>query len=100
VALSTGADDRGERNFEEGFSVEQSESIRRGCEKVRLARAEALRKLNEEARKEAKQAMAIRRSRLRDRTNQNGKPGDRTKQGKTRTERKRGTGAAERPPGR
>ena len=29
------------------------------------------------ARKEAKQAMAIRRSRFRDRRNQNGKPGDR-----------------------
>jgi hypothetical protein len=84
-------------SIEEGFNVKQSESIRRGCAKVRLARAEALPKLSDEARKEAKQAMAIRRSRLRDRRNQNGKPGDRTKQGKTRTERKRETGDAERP---
>jgi hypothetical protein len=76
VELSAGADDRGEKAIEEGFSVEQSESIRRGCEKVRLARKESLRKLNEEARKEAEQAMAIRRSRLREQRNPNGKPGD------------------------
>jgi hypothetical protein len=76
VEMSAGADDRGEEAIEEGFSVEQSESIRRRCEKVRLARVESLRKLNEEARKEAEQAMAIRRSRLREQRNQNGKPED------------------------
>jgi hypothetical protein len=56
-------DDAGETDFEEGFSVMASESIRQGCEKVRLARAERLRKLNEEARREAEQAMAARRLR-------------------------------------
>jgi hypothetical protein len=76
VELSAGADDRGEEAIEEGFSVEQSESIRRGSEKVRLARVESLRKLNEEARKEAEQAMAIRRSRLREQRNKNAKPAD------------------------
>ena len=76
VELSAGADDEGEKAIEEGFSVEQSESIRLGCEKIGLARAESLRKLNEEARKEAEQAMAIRRSRLREQRNKNGKPAD------------------------
>jgi hypothetical protein len=37
---------------------------------------ESLRKLNEEARKEAEQAMTLRRSRLSERRKQNGKPGD------------------------
>jgi hypothetical protein len=76
VELSAGADDKGEKAIEEGFSVEQSESIQRGCEKIRLARAESLRKSNEDARKEAEQAMAIRRSRLREQRNQNAKPAD------------------------
>jgi hypothetical protein len=76
VELSAGSDDEGEKAIEEGFSVEQSESIRLGCEKIRLARAESLRKLNEEARKEAEQAMAIRRSRLREQRNKNAKPAD------------------------
>jgi hypothetical protein len=76
VELSAGADDEGEKAIEEGFSVEQSESIRLGCEKIGLARAESLRKLNEEARKEAEQAMAIRRSRLREQRNKNAKPAD------------------------
>jgi hypothetical protein len=76
VELSVGADDKGEEAIAEGFSVEQSEAIQRGCEKIRLARVESLRKLNEEARKEAEQAMALRRSRLSERRKQNGKPGD------------------------
>ena len=76
VELSASADDKGEKAIEEGFSVEQSESIQRGCEKIRLARAESLRKSNEEAQKEAEQAMAIRRSRLREQRNQNAKPAD------------------------
>jgi hypothetical protein len=76
VELSAGADDEGEKAIEEGFSVEQSESIRLGCEKIGLARAESLRKLNEEARKETEQAMAIRRSRLREQRNKNAKPAD------------------------
>jgi hypothetical protein len=76
VELSVGADDKGEEAIAEGFSVEQSEAIQRGCEKIRLARVESLRKLNEEARKEAEQGMALRRSRLSERRKQNGKPGD------------------------
>ena len=74
AASCAGTDDRDEKNFEEGFSVQESESIRKGCEKIRLARAEQLRKLNEEARREAEAAMAIRRSRLREQKDQNGKP--------------------------
>jgi hypothetical protein len=76
VELSADADDKGEKAIEEGFSVEQSEVIQRGCEKIRLARMESLRKLNEEARKEAEQAMALRRSRLSEQRNPNAKPGD------------------------
>jgi hypothetical protein len=73
VELRAGANDGDEKNFEEGFTVEESEAIRRGCEKVRLARVESLRKLNEEARREAEAAMAIRRSRLREQRKQKGK---------------------------
>jgi hypothetical protein len=75
VVLDAGRDDRGEEGLEEGFSAKAIESIQRGCEKVRLARVESLRKLNEEARKEAEQAMALRRSRLREQRNPSGKPG-------------------------
>jgi hypothetical protein len=75
VELSADADNKGEKAIEEGFGVEQSEAIQRGSEKIRLARMESLRKLNEEARKEAKQAMTLRRSRLSERRKQNGKPG-------------------------
>jgi hypothetical protein len=62
-----------EPDYEEGFTVEESEAIRRGCEKVRLARVESLRKLNEQARREAEEAMALRRFRLRVQRKQNGK---------------------------
>ena len=73
VELRAGTNDGDEMNFEEGFTVEESEAIRRGCEKVRLARVESLRKLNEEARREAEAAMAIRCSRLREQRKQKGK---------------------------
>ena len=74
VELSAGTDDRDEKNFEEGFSVQESESIQKACEKIRLARTENLRKLNEEAQWEAEAAMAIRRSRFREQKNKNGRP--------------------------
>ena len=58
LGLSDGSGERGEEAFEEGFSVKACESIQRGCEKVRLARAERLRELNLAARREAEAAMA------------------------------------------
>jgi hypothetical protein len=74
VEPNAGRDDRGEEGLEEGFSVKASESIRAGNARIRRTREEYVRKLNEEARKEAEQAMAIRRSRLREQRNNQGKP--------------------------
>ena len=74
VELSAGIDDTDEKNSDKGSSVQASESIQKGREKVRPARAERLRKLNEEARREAEASMAIRRAHLREQKNKNGKP--------------------------
>jgi hypothetical protein len=92
--LNAGADDRGQNGFEEGLKVKAIESIQRGCKKVRQARMESLRKLNEEARKEAELAAAVRR--LRRPVPNNGKPGDRPKRGKTHAGQRKERGNAER----
>ena len=94
VEPSAGMDDRDEKHFEEGFSVAASESIQKGCEKVRLARTERLRELNEEARREAEAAMALRRALLREQKNKkrNAKPGNQPKGRATRPEQSRKNG--------
>ena len=74
VDLSAGTGDRNERYFEEGFSVQEGEAILKACERIRLAREEEVRKLNEEARTEAEAAMVIRGFRLAEQKNKNGKP--------------------------
>ena len=74
VELSAGTDHRNEGNFEEGFSVQEAESILKACERIRLAREEQVRELNEEARREAEAAMVIRRFRFGEQKNKNGKP--------------------------
>ena len=74
VDSSAWTDDRDEKNSEGGFSVKESESILKACERIRLAREEQLRKLNEEARRDAEAAAAIRRFRLGEQKNKNGKP--------------------------
>ena len=61
---SASTDDRDGKGPEGGFDREKlNDWIQEGRERIKLARAESLRKLNEEARKEAELAMAARRLR-------------------------------------
>jgi hypothetical protein len=55
---------------------EAVESFEQGVARRKAMRAESLRILNEEARREAEQAMAARRARLRERKERNAKPGN------------------------
>ena len=82
---SAGADNRDDKNFEEGFTVQQTESILKACEKIRVAGTEEVRKLNEEARREAEAAMAISGFRLREQNSKNGRPAGQPKVRSTQT---------------
>ena len=75
--LSAGRNDRDEKNFEEGFTKADYERIQKGCERIRLARTERLRELNDQARREAEAAMTLRRALIRDQKNKkkNARPG-------------------------
>ena len=74
--------DHGQRTTD---NLEEVESYEQGVARRRAAREEITRKLNEEARKEAEAAMAIRRARIREQKQKKAKPRNQPQGRETRT---------------